>query len=65
MVARCIFRAPPFHSTVTGPAPFAMEQLRFLENGIDIMVSETPFDTIGVDTEDDLRRAQELLCGGR
>jgi len=42
-----------------------LEQLRFLENGIDIMVSEVQFDTIGVDTEDDLRRAEELLCGGR
>lgn len=32
-----------------------LEQLRFLENGILIQVSETPVDTIGVDTEDDLR----------
>jgi 3-deoxy-manno-octulosonate cytidylyltransferase (CMP-KDO synthetase) len=38
-----------------------LEQLRFLENGIPIHVAETPFDTIGVDTEDDLRRAEELL----
>jgi 3-deoxy-manno-octulosonate cytidylyltransferase (CMP-KDO synthetase) len=38
-----------------------LEQLRFLENGIPIHVAETPFDTIGVDTEDDLRRAVELL----
>src|SRR5690349_8368176 len=26
-----------------------LEQLRFLENGIDIYVEETPFDTVGVD----------------
>ena len=39
-----------------------LEQLRFLENGIPIHVAETPFDTIGVDTEDDLRRAEELLA---
>lgn len=38
-----------------------LEQLRFLENGISIQVAETPYDTIGVDTEDDLRRVEELL----
>lgn len=38
-----------------------LEQLRFLENGIPIHVAETPFDTIGVDTEEDLRRAEQLL----
>jgi 3-deoxy-manno-octulosonate cytidylyltransferase (CMP-KDO synthetase) len=39
-----------------------LEQLRFLENGIPIHVAETPLDTIGVDTEDDLRRAEESLA---
>jgi len=39
-----------------------LEQLRFLENGIDIYVEETPFDTVGVDSAEDLRRAQELLA---
>jgi 3-deoxy-manno-octulosonate cytidylyltransferase (CMP-KDO synthetase) len=38
-----------------------LEQLRFLENGTDIYVEETPFDTVGVDSEEDLRRAEELL----
>jgi len=38
-----------------------LEQLRFLENGIPIHVAETPYDTIGVDTEDDLRRVEKLL----
>lgn len=38
-----------------------LEQLRFLENGIPIHVAETPYDTIGVDTEDDLRRVEEVL----
>jgi 3-deoxy-manno-octulosonate cytidylyltransferase (CMP-KDO synthetase) len=38
-----------------------LEQLRFLENGIGLSVGETPFDTIGVDTEDDLRRVEKLL----
>jgi len=36
-----------------------LEQLRFLENGIEIAVMETPHDTIGVDTEEDLRRVEE------
>lgn len=38
-----------------------LEQLRFLENGIPIQVAETPYDTIGVDTEEDLRRVEEIL----
>src|SRR5579864_7040653 len=38
-----------------------LEQLRFLENGIDIYVEETPFDTVGVDSEADRIRAEELL----
>ncbi len=38
-----------------------LEQLRFLENGIEIAVLETPRDTIGVDTEEDLRRVEEYF----
>jgi 3-deoxy-manno-octulosonate cytidylyltransferase (CMP-KDO synthetase) len=38
-----------------------LEQLRLLENGKDILVSETPFDTVGVDTEADLKKAAEFL----
>jgi 3-deoxy-manno-octulosonate cytidylyltransferase (CMP-KDO synthetase) len=38
-----------------------LEQLRFLENGVAIYVGETPFDTVGVDTEDDLQRVDEIL----
>src|SRR5215467_2720060 len=38
-----------------------LEQLRFLENGIDIYVEETPFDTVGVDSAEDLKRAEGLL----
>ena len=38
-----------------------LEQLRFLENGVPIYVAETPFDTVGVDTEEDVRRVEEIL----
>jgi len=38
-----------------------LEQLRFLENGISIHVEPTDFDTIGVDTEEDLKRVEALL----
>jgi 3-deoxy-manno-octulosonate cytidylyltransferase (CMP-KDO synthetase) len=38
-----------------------LEQLRLLENGIDIYVANGVFDTIGVDTEEDLQRVDVLL----
>ena len=38
-----------------------LEQLRLLENGIDIYVAPAPEDTIGVDTEEDLARAEAVL----
>jgi 3-deoxy-manno-octulosonate cytidylyltransferase (CMP-KDO synthetase) len=38
-----------------------LEQLRFLDHGIAIHVAETPFDTVGVDTEDDLRRVEAVM----
>ncbi len=38
-----------------------LEQLRFLDNGIPIHVAETHFDTVGVDTEEDLQRVENIL----
>jgi 3-deoxy-manno-octulosonate cytidylyltransferase (CMP-KDO synthetase) len=40
-----------------------LEQLRFLENGVDLHVGLTPFDTVGVDTEEDLKRVEEIITG--
>jgi 3-deoxy-manno-octulosonate cytidylyltransferase (CMP-KDO synthetase) len=40
-----------------------LEQLRLLDNGIDIYVAAAPRDTIGVDTEEDLERAEAMLQG--
>jgi 3-deoxy-manno-octulosonate cytidylyltransferase (CMP-KDO synthetase) len=39
----------------------ALEQLRALEHGIRIKTLETAFDSIGVDTPDDLERARRLV----
>ncbi|MGB8889706.1 MAG: 3-deoxy-manno-octulosonate cytidylyltransferase [Candidatus Korobacteraceae bacterium] len=38
-----------------------LEQLRFLDHGLAIHVAETPYDTVGVDTEEDLRRVEGIL----
>jgi 3-deoxy-manno-octulosonate cytidylyltransferase (CMP-KDO synthetase) len=38
-----------------------LEQLRLLENGIALYVADAPRDTIGVDTEEDLVRAEAAL----
>lgn len=39
----------------------SLEQLRWLQNGFRIKVAETKFETVGIDTPDDLKRAEELL----
>ncbi len=38
-----------------------LEQLRFLENGVPITVVETAQDTIGVDTQEDLKKVEEYF----
>lgn len=38
-----------------------LEQLRLLENGFSLLVLDAPFDTVGVDTEEDLRRVELIL----
>ncbi len=52
-----------FHSLAPTPLELTekLEQLRFLEHNIPIHVAATPHDTIGVDTEEDLRRVTLLL----
>jgi 3-deoxy-manno-octulosonate cytidylyltransferase (CMP-KDO synthetase) len=42
-----------------------LEQLRFLENGIGIVVRETTEATIGIDTEEDFRAAEARLAAHR
>ncbi|HOK06115.1 MAG TPA: 3-deoxy-manno-octulosonate cytidylyltransferase [Syntrophales bacterium] len=43
----------------------ALEQLRALEHGYRIKVVETDHDSVEVDTEEDLRRVEEIMINGR
>jgi 3-deoxy-manno-octulosonate cytidylyltransferase (CMP-KDO synthetase) len=56
-----------FHRLSASPLEHAeqLEQLRLLEHGIPIVVTETDEPTIGVDTEDDLRAVEALLAAER
>jgi 3-deoxy-manno-octulosonate cytidylyltransferase (CMP-KDO synthetase) len=60
------YRKPALDSFVTLPESSLekserLEQLRFLENGISIYVGETPYDSVGVDTEEDVQRVIQTL----
>jgi 3-deoxy-manno-octulosonate cytidylyltransferase (CMP-KDO synthetase) len=52
-----------FHALSPSPLELTerLEQLRFLENSIPIHVAETQHDTIGVDTEEDRLRVEQIL----
>jgi 3-deoxy-manno-octulosonate cytidylyltransferase (CMP-KDO synthetase) len=61
------YRKPALQRFVTLPESSLecaerLEQLRFLENGIPIHAAETPYDSIGVDTEEDFVRVSEILA---
>ena len=60
-------RVPAACSRRSQPTPLeraeALEQLRALEHGIRIKAVETSYDSIGVDTPDDLERVRRLLDG--
>jgi 3-deoxy-manno-octulosonate cytidylyltransferase (CMP-KDO synthetase) len=53
-----------FHRLPPSPLERAerLEQLRFLEGGIPIVVEETSDPTVGVDTEEDLRTVEAILA---
>jgi len=64
------YRKPALDAFVTWPESELerserLEQLRFLDHGVAIHVAETPFDTVGVDTEEDLQRVEEIIRSSR
>ena len=61
------YRKPALDKFVTWPESSLerierLEQLRFLDHGVEIYVAETPHDTVGVDTEEDLQRVEAILA---
>jgi 3-deoxy-manno-octulosonate cytidylyltransferase (CMP-KDO synthetase) len=56
----CLLRLAGLQPTALERAE-ALEQLRALEHGIRIRVMETSYDSVGVDTPEDLERARRLV----
>lgn len=56
-----------YSALAVGPLEQAerLEQLRALENGFKIRVVETEYESVGVDTPEDLERVQRLIQAGR
>ena len=52
--------------TLLPPSPLeiaeSLEQLRWLQNGYRIRVATTEIETVGIDTPDDLKRAEQMLA---
>lgn len=60
------YRADTLHAITRLPqSPLekaeSLEQLRWLQNGYRIKVAETTEETVGIDTPEDLRRAEQML----
>lgn len=60
------FRTETLKSIIEMPASIleqceSLEQLRWLENGQKIMVPETDIESIGIDTPEDLQRAEQFM----
>jgi 3-deoxy-manno-octulosonate cytidylyltransferase (CMP-KDO synthetase) len=53
-----------FHNLAQSSLELAerLEQLRYLQNDVPIFVAETPFDTVGVDTEADLQQVIRMFA---
>ena len=58
----CLLRLAALPPTALEQAE-ALEQLRALEHGIRIKAIETTFDSVGVDTPDDLERVRQRVAG--
>ena len=65
MALRCIFQEVLKEITQLSQSSLeiaeSLEQLRWLQNGYKIKVGLTDVETVGIDTPEDLKRAEEFL----